>query len=96
MSDGKFLGMRPQLAWFANEMERQLEANDHKTGWKDFHLKQLLRRLKQEVGELERAIEKGKPDVVEEAADVANFAMMIADNFHDDQVETRESECGKE
>jgi len=96
MSDEKFRGMRPPLAWFANEMERQLEANDHKTGWKDCHLKQLLRRLKQEVGELERAIEKANPDVVEEAADVANFAMMIADNFHDDQVETRESESDKE
>ena len=91
MSDEKFRGMRPPLAWFANEMERQLEANDHKTGWKDLHLKQLLRHLKQEVGELERAIEQGKSDVIEEAADVANFAMMIANNFHDDQVETRES-----
>jgi len=96
MSDEKFRGMRPQLAWFANEMEQQLEANDHKSGWQYSTLKQLLRRLKQEVGELERAIEKGKPLVVEEAADVANFAMMIADNFHNEQAETRESQGEKE
>jgi len=90
MSDEKFRGMRPQLAWFANEMERQLEANDHKSGWQYYTLKQLLRRLKQEVGELERAINVGKLDVVEEAADVANFAMMIADNFYDGQIEKME------
>jgi len=78
----EILGLRQPLAWFANAMEHQLQANDHKTGWQGMTDRQLLNRLKQETTELERAIESGK-SVVEEAADVANFAMMIADNFTD-------------
>ena len=87
MSDKKFFGMRSELAWFANEMERKLQLNDYKTGWKHMPLRQLLTRLKQETRELEKAIKNGK-SVVEEAADVANFAMMIANNFYDGQIET--------
>jgi NTP pyrophosphatase (non-canonical NTP hydrolase) len=85
MSDKKFRGMLPPLAWFANEMERQLEENDYKRGWKHCTPQQLLKRLKQETQELKKAIEKGQPFVIEEAADVANFAMMIADNFYDNK-----------
>ena len=77
-----FRGMRPQVAWFANEMERQLEENGCKLGWERCTDKWLLKRLRQEVEELEQAVKKGK-NVVEEAADVANFAMMIADNFQE-------------
>lgn len=79
-SKEEIVGLRPQVLWFANEMERQLQANDHKTGWDRMAARQLLNRLKQETIELGRAIESGK-NVAEEAADVANFAMMIADNF---------------
>lgn len=73
-------GLRPPVMWFANEMERQLQENDYKAGWSSLSAKWMLNRLKQEVRELERAIIAGK-EVVEEAADVANFAMMIADNY---------------
>lgn len=69
------------VVWFSHEMQAKLNENSHKgETWPRFSQRQLLNRLKQETGELERAIESGK-DVVEEAADVANFAMMIADNF---------------
>ena len=71
-------GQWPCVQWFANEMQRELHANNHKTGWDNLSQKWLLNRLKQEVGELERAVESGK-NIVSEAADVANFAMMIAD-----------------
>ena len=39
----------------------------------------LLRRLKQETGELTRAIKKGKDaeSIKKEAVDIRNFAMMI-------------------
>jgi NTP pyrophosphatase (non-canonical NTP hydrolase) len=73
------LGLRDPLARFAIEMERQLRANDHKTGWTDCEQRWLLNRLKQETAELERALTSGK-NIVKETADVANFAMMIADN----------------
>lgn len=74
------------LAIFLSDMAERLEANDHKTGWDHMSLTQLLQRLRQETGELERAIAKtdavhvDNGSIIKEAADVANFAMMIADN----------------
>lgn len=83
-----FQGMRPAVHWFANEMERQLQENDHKSGWDTLSLKWLLNRLRQETQELERAIAKGT-GITDEAADVANFAMMIADNSAVDAAHAR-------
>ncbi len=80
MLPSDFVGVRPEVQWFSNEMERKLLENDHKSHWSGFTNRQLLNRLKQETAELEHAIGCGK-DVVGEAADVANFAMMIADIF---------------
>ena len=82
MSKDNFVGMCPSLAWFTNEMQSKLDANSHKSGWHSCTQQWLLNRLRQETKELERAIAKDK-NVVQEAADVANFAMMIADNFAD-------------
>lgn len=67
--------------WFANEMQRELNNNDHKCGWEDLSARWLLMRLDQEVRELKRAVTSGK-NIVSEAADVANFAMMIADIYN--------------
>ena len=76
---------RPDVQWFALEMERALRANDHKGGWWNSANGWLLRRLGQEVRELRRAMrqrssEVGDAALIREAADVANLAMMIADN----------------
>lgn len=74
--------MRNEVRWFARGMERELQKNDHKGGWEYCKPSWLLRRLRAETNELERAV-KGKKDwetVLSEAADIANFAMMIADN----------------
>ena len=69
------------VEWFAGEMETKLNKNEHKGGWESSSAAYLLRRLKQEVAELENACSfRGGEAVVSEAADVANFAMMIADN----------------
>ena len=66
---------------FAKIMENKLKQNDYKGGWSNCDIKWLLSRLKEETVELEQAIEnKSKENIVKEAADVANFAMMIADN----------------
>lgn len=75
-------GWRPEVAAFANLMEQQLRANDHKPGWKGDEPDALFRRLVEESSELEDAIYHtvdGEAFVGKEAADVANFAMMIAD-----------------
>lgn len=65
----------------AFEMQRKLNLSlleKKKTGWDGCNVEYLITRLKQEVRELEDAIDNGG-DIVGEAADVANFAMMIAD-----------------
>ncbi len=71
------------LAQFIFWMGRQLANNKHKSGWGGMSPAQLIRRLKQELGELERAIEQKEPyeRIASEAADVANFAMMVQDLF---------------
>ena len=83
--------VRPETKWFAAEMEKQLKANDHKGGWQDCDIWWLFKRLDQEKYELVKAImnlekywaEPLSPlyaaQLIKEAADVANFAMMIAD-----------------
>lgn len=85
---------RPQLAQFANLMEEILKRNDHKGGWNECSALWLLAKLSEEVGELGSILaELHFPDGVtllltaqmvrsirEEAADIANIAMMIADN----------------
>ena len=92
------LELRPEVAAFAQLMERELRRNDHKGGWKEEQTSYLSRRCGNELEELRAAIQlqrkewmtgfppvdAGKRDelrvaVGREAADVANFAMMIAD-----------------
>ena len=74
--------MRPdvkaKVAWFGGKMVEKLKANQHKGGWADLTSDQLLELLVAEVRELVDALNDGR-GVVEECADVANFAMMIAD-----------------
>jgi NTP pyrophosphatase (non-canonical NTP hydrolase) len=81
----KTIGLSDTVLWFAQCMERELRDNDHKTGWSDMTHAQLLARLRQETAELTRAIAavKSPETIVSEAADVANFAMMIADNVRE-------------
>lgn len=75
--------LRPEVAKFARLMEAKLKENDHKGGWKHCDVGWLLMRLGEEFDELIKALypkEERIPNVVaSEAADVANFAMMIAD-----------------
>lgn len=75
--------LRDPLAVFAVEMETQLRANDHKPGWKNDDPWTLLARLHQEAEELGAAMEEGASpeEIAREAADIANFAMMIADVY---------------
>lgn len=73
-----------ELARFADEMQRKLDANAHKPGWKNESPSWLLKRLGEEVAELEEALfaDEGYPDVDavrSECADIANFCMFIAD-----------------
>ncbi len=73
-------GLRPEVLAFARLMEAKLRKHDVRMGqsWKDDDPEALFLRLKQEGQELWWAL-GGDGDVVGEAVDVANFAMMIAD-----------------
>jgi len=96
------LNTRREVCWFAEKMETVLQENDYKGGWKDCNINWLFRRLVDEVFELAIALSKvnqhawnnplnttAKSDVVKEAVDIANFAMMIADLAKENDSERR-------
>lgn len=84
--------IREPVAWFAEQMERKLAMHDEDRGadgWSVYccEMEYLMARLEEESKELiESLYAYGSPlsidqaeGVIEECADVANFAMMIAD-----------------
>jgi len=79
------LKLRPKVRRFAEYMELKLRENEHKPGWQSDPAPGLLRRLREETVELEDILELKESPVLRtfvtgEAADIANFAMMLADN----------------
>ena len=95
---GQPVALRPEVAAFADAMERKLRENDHKGGWRRCTRGYLLRRLATETRELraalrrqERRLASARPldpgeaaalaaEALREAADVANFCLMLADD----------------
>lgn len=76
------LMVRREVREFARAMEAKLVANDHKGGWRGDSAPDLHKRLVEESAELKEALhdlKTSKQTILHEAADVANFAMMIAD-----------------
>lgn len=72
--------LREEVVRMAVDMEEKLSRNDHKGGWDGMSMADLFDRLIQEERELMAAIEGGfAPNIIDECADVANFAMMIAE-----------------
>lgn len=74
--------LRDEVFAFAQAMEEQLRANDHKPGWKDDDPDDLIARITDETVELTDVVNRRFPRkglILNEAADVANFAMMVAD-----------------
>ena len=65
--------------WFVDEMEARLKANSYRGGWGTENPAHLINRLFFQVGQLEDAVRAGEKDIIRRAADVANFAMMVAD-----------------
>jgi len=85
--------VRESVRWFVRHMEEKLRENDDRGGWQDSNSSWLLLRLREEANELEEALRRHRrtdygsdtsdssaDDVISECADIANFAMMIADN----------------
>lgn len=71
-----------RIDWFAEQMKHKLDLNRHKGGWEDCKNHYLVRRLLEETAELVQSVMRNEDadTVIEEAADIANFCMMIADN----------------
>lgn len=88
------IAVRPEVARFALAMERELQANDFKGGWRGLSIGRLQEMLAEERRELDYALyvlineglnpeeTTGLKSVVSEAADVANIAMFITDNLN--------------
>ena len=74
---------RNSVLEFAGVMQKKLDENSHKGGWEGCDNSYLFKRLNQEIKEMKTAIKKNKNRhmVIRECADIANFAMMIADNY---------------
>ena len=75
-------GNRPELEAFANVMEARLRENASRGDWRALNFYYLIACLASNLGQLVRAFQVSKPEVVlRSAADMANYAMMIADLY---------------
>lgn len=84
----KRIRLRPEVRKFAEAMELKLRKHDEDySGWGDLTSGSLYTKARQELTELANAILSYNGDngswntILEEAADVANFLMMICDNY---------------
>ena len=85
---------RREVQWFAQEMEAKLRENDYKGHWEECRFEELFPRIREEADELlvkahplqldtidEKLTQEDACELIRECADIANFAMMIADNI---------------
>jgi len=73
------LNIRPAVLRFAKLMEERLKDNDHKSGWEDCTRSYLFHKMLAKTDKLEESFLR-EDNPVGEAVDIANYAMMIADN----------------
>ena len=73
--------LRPAVQWFAEQVELALRRNDHKGEWSWEREGRLLELMRVEIHEVEEAcVERAAGwRVIEECADVAAFALFVAD-----------------
>lgn len=62
---------------FAKAMQKKLRENKHKSGWKRCTKEYFVKRLHEEIDELANCADS---ELLDEAADIANFLMMYCDN----------------
>jgi len=87
MTEKIVVQLRQSVIDFAELMELILQDNDYKDGWKEVSKNYLWKKLLIEIDELKEALIDypyhgcNAKEVKKECADIANFAMMIADNI---------------
>lgn len=82
------LKTRDTIQWFATNMEVRLRVNSEKGGWKCLPTDWLIARIERHLATLRSAVTQTndqKPrtnaaEITRIATDLANYAMMIADN----------------
>ncbi len=69
---------------FALQMQTELDKNSHKKGWYSLTPKECLKRMQEEMRELQESVKvkSSTESVRSECADVANFAMFLAHNYY--------------
>ena len=73
--------LRPEVLAFALLMEAQLKRNDYRGGWKDESPTYLGHRIEENMRDLGMiSANEDVPGYHRTCADIANFAMMLADN----------------
>jgi hypothetical protein len=68
---------------FAHDMEKLLKENEHKSGWENEDVVFLGNQIAKNFEKLAREFKKidiNKQEITTRCANIANFAMMIADN----------------
>jgi len=78
--EGDMAKYGPDIRRFVDTMTYKLEKNVHKGKWEDLDMTTAFRRLMDETEELRHEVVNGSNTlkVMLEAADVANFALIIA------------------
>ena len=85
--------LRDSVQWFATCMEVRLRENDDKGGWSDVPDEHLLEMITSRLWKAQTALSDGDHiTVVNELADLANFAMMLAENVHQVAMEPGDEE----
>lgn len=75
----ELLGEKVRISRFFDAMLFKLRKNAHKSGFTEITVEEAVKRLEEELTELKEAIEEGNSiEIVLEAADVANFAMLAS------------------
>lgn len=69
-----------EMKVLTDAMKYKLMANAKKGRWEDVDLSTAFDRLRNEIDELEEAIQRGNSaEILMESADIANFALIISD-----------------
>lgn len=89
-------GIDAALNDFTTHMRHKLLMTRHRSHWSKAEQLFLLSRAREELDELEEALDsETRKSVVREAADAANFCMMIADNAQWDGTRSWDSHEGR-
>jgi len=70
---------RKEVELFADAMERKLQKNDYKGGWKGMYKEEDFEFLRDKLTEFLTAFKNRSNRMLNEGADVANIIMMICD-----------------